>query len=185
MSDLSSDLTRFLSTTRGPFHYGINYIASPHTHADQEVREARLLAARVVTGDLIEKGVAAFSPIVYSRALAESCDTAPVDGWYEFDLNFLALAEGMTILELPRVGIQPGHPAGIGFRQGEGHPSRIAGLGRNPATPGGGDHPGFGKGPGRPANRLVHRDTKDQPPRLEGPGRCLDCRAIEDLRRDG
>ena len=62
MSDLSSDLTRFLSTTRGPFHYGINYIASPHTHADQEVREARLLAARVVTGDLIEKGVAAFSP---------------------------------------------------------------------------------------------------------------------------
>ena len=75
MRELSSDLTRFLSTTRGPFHYGINYIASPHTHADQEVREARLLAARVVTGDLIEKGIAAFSPIVYSRALAETAAT--------------------------------------------------------------------------------------------------------------
>ena len=94
MSELSSDLTSFLSTTRGPFHYGIIYIASPHTHADQEVREARLLAARVVTSDLIEKGVAAFSPIVYSQALANCCGTAPVDGWYEFDLNFLTLAEG-------------------------------------------------------------------------------------------
>ena len=48
------------------------------------------------------------------------------------------------------VGIEPGHPAGIGLCQGEGHPGRIAGLGRNPAAPGGGDHPGLGAGPGRP-----------------------------------
>ena len=115
MRELSSDLTRFLSTTRGPFHYGINYIASPHTHADQESGEARLLAARVVTSDLIEKGVPHSARLSTAGALANSCDTAPVDGWYEFDLHFLALAEGMTILELARVGIQPGHPAGIAF----------------------------------------------------------------------
>ena len=31
-----------------------------------------------------------------------------MDGWYEFDLNFLALAEGMTILELPGWEASPG-----------------------------------------------------------------------------
>ena len=129
MSELSSDLTRFLSTTRGPFHYGINYIASPHTHADQEVREARLLAARVVTSDLIEKGVAAFSPIVYSRSLAESCDTAPVDGWYEFDLHFLALAEGMTILELPGWEASPGILLELAFAKARDIPVELLGWG--------------------------------------------------------
>ena len=44
---------------------------------------------------------------------------------------------------------------------------------------------GFLEGQVGLAARLAHWDTKDQPPRLEGPGRCLDCRAIEDLRRDG
>ena len=183
MSDLSSDLTRFLSTTRGPFHYGINYIASPHTHADQEVREARLLAARVVTGDLIEKGIAAFSPIVYSRALAESCDTAPVDGWYEFDLNFLALAEGMTILELPG-----GNPAPASCWN---WPLPRRGTSRSNCWVGEKSGRSWRRRPSGPwsrawpaANRLVQRDTKGQRPRLEGPGRCLDCRVIEDLRRD-
>ena len=33
LSDLSPDLTRFLSPVRGPFHYSINPIASLHTHA--------------------------------------------------------------------------------------------------------------------------------------------------------
>ena len=183
MRELSSDLTGFLSTTRGPFHYGIIYIASPHTHADQEVREARLLAARVVTGDLIEKGVAAFSPIVYSRALANSCDTAPVDGWYEFDLNFLALAEGMTILELPGWG-QPGHLAGIG-------PLPRRGTSRSNCWVGEKSGRSWRRRPSGPwnrawaaANRLAHWDTKDQRPRREGPGRCLACRVIEDLRRE-
>ena len=114
---------------QGAFHYGINYIASPHTHADQEVREARLLAARVVTGDLIEKGVAAFSPIVYSRSLAESCDTAPVDGWYEFDLHFLALAEGMTILELPGWESSPGILLELAFAKARDIPVELLGWG--------------------------------------------------------
>ena len=95
----------------------------------QEVREARLLAARVVTGDLIEKGVAAFSPIVYSRALANSCDTAPVDGWYEFDLNFLALAEGMTILELPGWEASPGILLELAFAKARDIPVELLGWG--------------------------------------------------------
>ena len=99
------------------------------THADQEVREARLLAARVVTSDLIEKGVAAFSPIVYSRSLAESCDTAPVDGWYEFDLNFLALAEGMTILELPGWESSPGILLELAFAKARDIPVELLGWG--------------------------------------------------------
>ena len=114
---------------QGAFHYGIIHIASPHTHADQELREARLLAARVVTGDLIEKGVAAFSPIVYSRSLAESCDTAPVDGWYEFDLHFLALAEGMTILELPGWESSPGILLELAFAKARDIPVELLGWG--------------------------------------------------------
>ena len=114
MSDLSSDLTN---------QGGINYI-----DADQEVREARLWP-RVVTGDLIEKGVAAFSPIVYSRALAESCDTAPVDGWYEFDLHFLALAEGMTILELPGWESSPGILLELAFAKARDIPVELLGWG--------------------------------------------------------
>ena len=183
MSELSSDLTRFLSTTRGPFHYGINYIASPHTHADQEVRAARLLAARVVTSDLIEKGVAAFSPIVYSRALADCCDTAPVDGWYEFDLNFLALAEGMTILELPA-----GKPARASFWN---WPLPRRGTSRSNCWVGEKSGRSWRRRPSRlwkkawaAANRLAHWATKDHPPSREGPGRCLDCRAIEEPRRE-
>ena len=77
----------------------------------------------------MKRGVAAFSPIVYSRALAESCDTAPVDGWYEFDLHFLALAEGMTILELPGWESSPGILLELAFAKARDIPVELLGWG--------------------------------------------------------
>ena len=44
---------------------------------------------------------------------------------------------------------------------------------------------GFLEGPVGLAARLVHWAPEGHLSRLEGPGRCLACRVVEDLRRDG
>ena len=44
---------------------------------------------------------------------------------------------------------------------------------------------GFLEGQGGLAARLVHWAPEDHLPSLEGPCRCLACRVVEDLRRDG
>ena len=52
-----------------------------------------------------------------------------MDGWYEFDLNFLALAEGMTILELPGWESSPGILLELAFAKARDIPVELLGWG--------------------------------------------------------
>ena len=51
--------------------------------------------------ELIEQHINVFSPVVYSAVIQEKSGFRPPEGWYSFDLNFLAQASGMIILEIP------------------------------------------------------------------------------------
>lgn len=86
---------------------GIIYVASPLTHPDPRVMQARIEAAAVYTADLISAGEIAFAPVSYSRLLTQvNADPGPAAGfdphdWYQFDLHFLAIATELRLLTLP------------------------------------------------------------------------------------
>ena len=65
-----------------------------------------------------------FSPVVYSVVLQEQDNFSPPEGWYDFDLNFLAVAGGLTILEIPGWEHSRGILIELGFARGRGLPVR-------------------------------------------------------------
>ena len=76
------------------------YLASPFAHASAMVREARLEAVRYVCGKMIDEGRIVLSPLVYAGELAQRGFHAP-QGWYAWDLQFLARADELLVLQLP------------------------------------------------------------------------------------
>ena len=78
---------------------GYVYLATPYSHPEPPVMEARRLVTAAYAADLVNRGQKAFAPIVYSHALA-AVGAAP-DSWYAFDLFFLEKASQMTVLTLP------------------------------------------------------------------------------------
>lgn len=76
------------------------YLASPFAHPSAEVREARLEAVRHVCGKMIDEGRIVLSPLVYAGELAQRGFHAP-QGWYAWDLQFLARADELLVLQLP------------------------------------------------------------------------------------
>ena len=95
------DLAKFLNQETETPNRQIEYAASPYWHLRREVRRARATAAAAAVLELIKDGQAVFSPVVYSAVLQDKDDFSPPKGWYDFDLNFLAGAAGLTILEIP------------------------------------------------------------------------------------
>ena len=76
------------------------YLASPFAHPSAAVREARLEAVRHVCGKMIDEGRIVLSPLVYAGELAQRGFHAP-QGWYAWDLQFLARADELLVLQLP------------------------------------------------------------------------------------
>lgn len=76
------------------------YLASPFAHPSAAVREARLEAVRHVCGKMIDQGRIVLSPLVYAGELAVRGFHAP-QGWYAWDLQFLARADELVVLQLP------------------------------------------------------------------------------------
>ena len=76
------------------------YLASPFAHASADVRDARLEAVRHVCGKMIDEGRIVLSPLVYAGELAERGYHAP-QGWYAWDLQFLARSDELLVLQLP------------------------------------------------------------------------------------
>lgn len=76
------------------------YLASPFAHPSATVREARLEAVRHVCGKMIDEGRIVLSPLVYAGELAQRGFHAP-QGWYAWDLQFLARADELLVLQLP------------------------------------------------------------------------------------
>lgn len=78
------------------------YLASPYSHPEAEVREARFQDACRAAGALMKAGLNVFSPIAHSHPMATLGDVPPVhDCWYGYDLAYLPFCRGMIVLMLP------------------------------------------------------------------------------------
>ena len=71
----------------------------PYPHS--AVRKARVRAAEAAATEMMGRNMVVFSPIVYSATIQERDNFRPPEGWYMFDLHFLAAAGGLTVLEVP------------------------------------------------------------------------------------
>ena len=118
------DLEKFLNQKTKTSNRQIEYAASPYWHLRREVRRARANAAAAAILELIKDNAAVFSPVVYSAVLQEQYDFSPPEGWYGFDLNFLAVAGGLTILEIPGWQHSRGILIEMGFARGRELPIR-------------------------------------------------------------
>lgn len=103
------------------------YLASPYAHDSAAVRDARLEAVRYVCGKLVNDGVIVLSPMVYTGELALR-GFHPPQGWYAFDLQFLARADELLVLQLPGWEESKGVLVEIAAAQAKGIPVRLMPL---------------------------------------------------------
>jgi len=76
------------------------YLASPYTHPEAAVREARFHAACRQAAEMFRCGIPVFSPIAYSHAIA--AHDLPLDWgfWERFDRAFLEVCAEVWVLTL-------------------------------------------------------------------------------------
>ncbi len=86
------------------------YLASPYTHPDPVVREARFRAVCRQTAAMLRSGIQVFSPIAYTHALVEHGLPVEWAFWEEFDRAFLKRSWEVWVLKLDgwqeSVGVQ-------------------------------------------------------------------------------
>ena len=76
------------------------YLASPYTHPDPAVREARFRAACRQAAEMFRCGIPVFSPIAYSHAIAAHGLPLEWDFWERFDQAFLKICSEVWVLTL-------------------------------------------------------------------------------------
>lgn len=78
------------------------YLASPYSHYDPLVREARFRAAAACCAAMLARGVHVLSPVVYGHpvALAGGHDT-DWQTWRDLDLDILWRCDTLAVLTLP------------------------------------------------------------------------------------
>jgi hypothetical protein len=80
------------------------YLASPYSHEDATVREARYRQACEFNGKCFEKGLTVFSPIVSSHVLAVDYVKDPkalgFDFWRRYDLAVLRHCGAIWVLQI-------------------------------------------------------------------------------------
>ena len=76
------------------------YLASPYTHFDLIVREARFDAACLATAEMVRAGHAVFSPIVHGHPLVRFGLPFDWDYWERFDREYLRRCDEMVVLML-------------------------------------------------------------------------------------
>ena len=82
----------------------LSYLASPYTHADPAVREARYQAACKKAADLMLAGKVIFCPIAHSHPIAEQMpDGKAVDGqfWKQQDEPYVEMCDELIVYMLP------------------------------------------------------------------------------------
>lgn len=77
------------------------YLASPFWDHDEAVRTARQAEIIKLTKALIARGMLIFCPIAYSGIIKGEEGFQPKQGWYDFDLGFLAKCDSMIVAEQP------------------------------------------------------------------------------------
>lgn len=78
------------------------YLASPYSHPDRAVREARFRAACRAAAQLMDAGQRVFSPIAHSHAIEEHGmgERRPADFWLRQDGPLLCCADELWVLML-------------------------------------------------------------------------------------
>ena len=114
------ELKKFTESKREPG--SLWYIASPYSHPDPKVVEARVRELKECVASMIENYSAAvpFSPVLYTLSLQESGLESPPEGWYAFDLAFLRKADRLIVLELEGWESSIGVALEIAFAQSRG-----------------------------------------------------------------
>ena len=77
------------------------YLASPYSHPDESVRQARFEAACRAAADLVRQGLVVFSPIAHSHPIAVQ-GHLPVDWdfWQGECEPFVRVCESVLVLQL-------------------------------------------------------------------------------------
>lgn len=74
------------------------YLASPYTHPDPRVREARFDAACLATAALVRAGQIVFSPIVHGHPLVRFDLPIEWEYWERFDREHLRRCDEVAVL---------------------------------------------------------------------------------------
>jgi hypothetical protein len=78
------------------------YLASPYSHPEEAVREARFVDACMAAGALMAAGLHVFSPIAHTHPIAVRCDLPTGwDFWEAQDTAYLNACAGVIVLMLP------------------------------------------------------------------------------------
>ncbi len=114
------EFDRFLQTGCGP----MLYLASPYSHPNPSVREARFQAACEAAAALVRAGRIVFAPIVHSHPIAQHGLPTDWSYWERGDRRFLEVSDEVVVLTLP------------GWRESRGVQAeiQIAGELRKPVT---------------------------------------------------
>jgi len=101
------------------------YLASPYSHPDPEVQEARYRANLAAAVALSRKGDGVFSPVAYGHALMEAGGAVLTwDAWMALDLRVLVMASEVVALLLPGWRESRGLAAEVGMADRHGIPVR-------------------------------------------------------------
>jgi len=77
------------------------YLASPYSHPDPAVMQARFEAAARATGELMKAGHVVYSPIAHNHPIAQLCDMPTGwEFWKRLDLAVLERCDKLIVLML-------------------------------------------------------------------------------------
>ena len=78
------------------------YLATPYSHPDAAVREARFHNACTIAGKLISSGLPVFCPIAHTHPIAIA-EELPLgfDYWSMFDRFFIEACDGVYVVRMP------------------------------------------------------------------------------------
>ncbi len=74
------------------------YLASPYSHQDLSVMEARWKQVCVIAGRLMNEGHVVFSPIAHTHPIADHCALPRGwDYWERFDREFIQASDKLVV----------------------------------------------------------------------------------------
>jgi len=101
------------------------YLASPYSHPDQAVEQARFDAVCQAAAALMRRGHLVFSPIAHSHAIARFGLPTDWAFWQRYDRAFLAWCDELWVLTLPGWEQSAGVQAEMRIAREMGKPVRL------------------------------------------------------------
>ena len=86
------------------------YLASPYSHPDPAVRQARFVAVCGRAAELMREGLNVFSPIAHSHPLVEHGAPTDWEAWKRVDMEMIGFCSHLYVLRIDgwqeSVGVQ-------------------------------------------------------------------------------